>query len=41
MNVFFLIERSSNFAEQIFVVAQYFESFLELIFAIFGQNCEN
>ena len=35
-SVFFLIEKSSNFAQQIFTVAQYFVSFVELIFAIYG-----
>ena len=32
---------SSNFAEQIFAVVQYFVSFTEVIFAIYGQNRKN
>ena len=41
MKSIFLIEGSSNFAEQIFVVVQYFVSFAELICMISGQNRKN
>ena len=39
--IFFLIERSLNFAEQFFAVVQYFVSFAELVSAIYGQNRKN
>ena len=39
MKSIFLIEGSPNFAEQIFAVAQYFVSSMDLIFAIFGKIC--
>ena len=41
MKSVFLIERSSNFAENFFAVFQHFVSFMELIFAIHGQNRKN
>ena len=41
MTLFFLTERPSNLAGQLFVVFQYFVSFAELVLSISGQKLQN